>query len=99
MLAVPGWRCRLDLDSEEAVSLTAALLEEEAAALNRAADGEAVTEVTPALPFVSCADSRLEGRLDGLMGLQTARARRAGMRSLLFPRVLAPLAVVVTPLI
>lgn len=46
MLAIPSWRRCLDLDSQEAVSLTAVLLKEEAEALNRAADGESMTEVS-----------------------------------------------------
>lgn len=63
MLAIPGWGRSLDLDSEEALSLTSALLREEAVALNRAADGETMTKVTPfptTVPWaVSCAIFRV----------------------------------------
>lgn len=46
MLAVPSWRRSLDLGSEEALSITAALLKQEAEALDHAADGERMTKVT-----------------------------------------------------
>lgn len=51
MLAVPSWRWSLDLDSDEALSLTAALLKEEAVALNKAADGDITTKVRVASLF------------------------------------------------
>lgn len=73
MLAMPSWGRSLDLDSEEALSLTAVLLREEAVALNRAADGDTMTKVTPfpaTLPCsVSCALSRVVWRAVGSVGV------------------------------
>lgn len=75
MLAVPSWRCSLDLDSQEAVSLTSVLLREESAALNGAADGETMTKVTPLSNFFPCANSCLDWSCkQGVRGPKYARS-------------------------
>lgn len=53
VLAIPSWRGSLDLACEEAMSVTAVLLEEETAALNRTAASAPVTKVTSAVPQLS----------------------------------------------
>lgn len=80
MFAVPGWRCSLDLDSEEALSLTSVLLKEEAEALSQAADGETRTKVlTPPCPCYPV-----------LMVFVYTTAKQTRPRSFLFPNTRTP---------
>lgn len=65
ILAVPSWRCSLNLDSDEALSLTTLLLKEEAIALSQAADGPAMTKVTAPSDFVLCQLFSLSAEFSG----------------------------------
>lgn len=52
MLAIPSWRGCLDLACQEAMSVTAVLLEDETAALNRTAAGDPTTKVPHSSRFL-----------------------------------------------